>query len=255
MDKVKLKDFFREPARRVSMARELQSVLPELSRDLPSGNGAPVLIVPGFMLGDRSTQTLRSFLQNQGYQTHGWQQGVNFGPQEQKLAHLQERLLNISRDHDGQPVNLIGFSLGGLYARELARQYPDSVQQVMTMGSPFGMELPGAGFTPLRRLSEVFDASVQGLDDQALLERSLQTLPVPTTAIYSRQDGVVHWKSAMNPSSEFAENIEVQSGHLAMLVNPQVFAILADRLSIGEKGWKPYEMVAEERLELPTQGL
>jgi len=235
-------NLFLEPVRRFMAATALEQSEQDIVAATVDGDGAPVLVLPGFSMGDQSTASLRSFIDAKNYKSYGWRQGANKGPKAVQLTALSQRLQDISAAHDGQKVTLIGYSLGGMYARELARQYPDLVAQVITIASPFGadesMNIP---LKPLRRLSEVFDEAARGMTDSDLVARSLSPLPVPTTAIYSRQDGIVYWQAAINDAADRTENIEISASHLGMLVDPAVRLIIADRLAQDNQNWQSFD--------------
>ncbi|MDH3753034.1 MAG: alpha/beta hydrolase, partial [Acidimicrobiia bacterium] len=112
-----------------------------LLRRLPSGDGHPVLVLPGFTADDRSTALLRDLLDDLGYRTHGWGLGSNIGPTSEIAAGLRDLSADLARK-ESQPVSVIGWSLGGIYGRELARRRPETVRQVITLGSPIQM-VPG----------------------------------------------------------------------------------------------------------------
>src|SRR5215831_17014221 len=117
---------------------ELAALLPAYPflRRAPAGDGHPVLVLPGFMASDFSTRALRRFLRDKGYRTHGWKLGRNLGPNQATIAAMVGRLRDLEQRYDRR-VSLIGWSLGGIYARELARAMPELVRQVITLASPF----------------------------------------------------------------------------------------------------------------------
>jgi pimeloyl-ACP methyl ester carboxylesterase len=205
-------------------------------RRLPSGDGHSVIVIPGLGVSDFSTLPLRSFLRDRGYDPHPWRQGFNFGPKEGVLAGCLEQLKALHRQSGG-PVSLIGWSLGGIYARELAKEQPDLVRCVITLGSPFAGH-PRA--TNAWRLFEL--VSGQSAHDHALIDAIKTTPPVPTTSIYSRTDGIVAWQCSINPDTPMAENIEIQASHIGLGMHPLAMMAVADRLAQRREAWQPFEV-------------
>lgn len=213
----------------------------------PKGDGHPVLVLPGFMTSDTSTRVLRRFLRMLGYDAHTWNLGRNLGPraigaQGEKLV---ERLREV-HEATGQKVSLVGWSLGGVMARLLARRAPDAVRQVVTLGSPF------AGSPKSSNVWKLYEymsgTTVDGQHTQGMLAEIAAPPAVPTTAIYTKADGVVAWETCREVESELAENIEVHGSHCGLGVNPSVLYAVADRLARkpgatgrfnrdGLKGW------------------
>ena len=188
-----------EPYRAGGELAAFAAWLPRLRR-APRGDGHPVLVLPGLLANDESTQTLRWYLRDRGYQPHGWDLGVNRGPDERILSALPQRLRSLATPD--RPVSLIGWSLGGLFALELAGSSPNLVRRVITLGSP------------LARVSV----------------RARQT-PVPVTAVFSRTDSIVTPERAVPPSGPHRENVEVQGSHVGLGHNPQALLVVADRLA------------------------
>jgi pimeloyl-ACP methyl ester carboxylesterase len=208
--------------------------------DLPKGDGHPVLVLPGFLTDDSYTASLRDTITQQGYKVHTWGGGLNTGFDERAAEHLRQRLHDIFEESGGQKVTLVGHSLGGIFARELAREFPDQVRAVVTLGTPAGMVgKPGSSSPMLERLYEAFNphSEHENLDLQV---RGATPPPVPTTAIYSKSDGIVWWESCLNPATDHTENIEVRSGHLGMVANVPAVMALLDRLAQKEGAWKPF---------------
>ena len=201
---------------------------------VPRGDGHPVLVFPGLLGTDLSTRPLRLVLRALGYHVHGWKLGRNLGPRPKVLADSLERIRALSRQH-GRRVSLIGQSLGGIYTRELAKQVPDNVRQVITLGTPF------TGKPEASNASRLFEAlnGRQHLDPATLCARR-EPPPVPTTSIYSRTDGIVAWRCSVEPPGPRAESIAVPASHSGMGVNPMVLKIIAQRLAQPEGQWKPY---------------
>jgi pimeloyl-ACP methyl ester carboxylesterase len=202
------------------------------------GDRHPVLVLPGFTASDRSTEPLRWVLRSQGYWTHGWRLGTNLGPTERVVDGLYRRLEQLHRRH-GQRISLVGWSLGGIYARELARRYPDEVRQVITLGSPFRMTLRdrSAASPIVDRLSDRFNAEVMGF---ALAEPDKPPLPVPSTAVYTRDDGVVRWHTCIDTESERSENIRVRGSHSGLGWNPAAVYAVSDRLAQPAERWRRF---------------
>lgn len=203
------------------------------------GDRHPVLVLPGFTADDRSTVPLRWFLRGQGYWTHGWHLGSNLGPTPRTLQGIEARLDEIYERHE-RKVTLIGWSLGGIYARMLARRAPDKVRQVITLGSPFRMVEGDRSHAD--RLWRVFEPgfSPSAMESLVMDEDRKPALEVPSTAIYSRTDGVVKWYMCIERAGDLRENIEVRSSHVGLGWNPAVLVAIADRLAQPEGTWRPF---------------
>ena len=218
---------------------ELAALLPAYPflRRAPVGDGHPVLVLPGFMAGDFSTGALRRFLRDKGYRAHGWKLGRNIGPSAELITAMAARLRDLHGRYDRR-VSLIGWSLGGIYARELARAMPESVRQVITLASPFrdldAVNVPRFLQQRSRRRSAV-------RDDQPVRARLREPLTVPTTAIVSRTDAIASWLSCCTDAGPLSENLEVDSSHLGIGHHPVVLLTIADRLAQREDAWKPFE--------------
>ncbi len=201
------------------------------------GDRHPVLVLPGFTADDRSTRPLRSLLRAQGYWTHGWGLGRNLGPTPGVVEGMLERFDQVHQRH-GRKVSLIGWSLGGVFARELARAAPDAVRQVVTLGSPFRMN-PGD-----RSAASALWDSLERFHDGTMADREPEDerdpFPVPTTAIYTRTDGVVHWWQCIETDGPQRENIEVRGSHSGLGFNPSVAYAVLDRLAQPEDDWRPF---------------
>jgi len=208
-----------------------------LLRSSPRGDGHPVLVLPGFTAGDTSTRPLRQHLRRLGYSAHGWRLGPNLGPGGGVREGMIERLDELATRH-GRKVTLVGWSLGGIYARELAKGLPAKVRQVVTLGSPFG---DAGNASNVRRLFDLVAGPQRRRAQQAGAASLRAAPPVPSTAIYSRTDGVVHWRSCQEPEGARTENIEVPGSHCGLGVNPLVLYAVADRLAQPESGWQPFE--------------
>lgn len=223
---------------------------PMLSQ-LPRGDGHPVKVLPGFMASNNSTVPMRKLLQELGYDAHGWDSGRNVLVDNALIARLENQLFRLN-DDSGKKVSMIGWSLGGVLARELAKLHPDRVRLVISLGSPISND---RNHSNARRLFEFFngkhpeptrDGRFSGLDEAP---------PVPTTSILTKTDGVVHWRgSVQRPSKTPSENIEVYASHLGLGVNPSVMIAIADRLAQAEDDWMPFEPSIAQKWMFPTTG-
>ncbi len=213
----------------------MMAAMPWLSK-LPVGDGHPVIVFPGLGASDITTAPLRSFLQDRGYTPYAWKQGFNFGPRHGVLVRCREQLSQVASRHR-ERVSLIGWSLGGLYARELAKEQPDHARCVITLGTPFAGH-PRA--TNAWRLYEL--VSGQSTHDPALNEQIRVPPGCPTTSIYSKTDGVVAWQCSLNESAPHTENIEVHASHIGMGMNPLALYAIADRLRQDPQAWLPFDV-------------
>jgi hypothetical protein len=201
-----------------------------------TGDGHTVLVLPGLAAGDWSTLRLRRVLDRAGFASSDWGLGMNRGPDgdiDDWLAGLEARLRQL-HERSGRSVSLIGWSLGGIYARELAKRAPHRVRQVITLGSPFGA-------AEASRAGGVFRLVNGGRSRMTpeLQQRLREDPPVPTTAIFTRTDGVVAWQGCMARESDRSENIEVScASHCGLGVHPRAVRIMVERLSQPEDGWR-----------------
>jgi pimeloyl-ACP methyl ester carboxylesterase len=213
----------------------------------PKGDGHPVLVLPGLLASDASTKPLRSFLNGQGYVASGWKLGRNLGLREG----IRDGLIDLLRDlneTNGRKVSLVGWSLGGLYARQLAKIFPDRVRSVITLGSPFASSPKS---TNAWRIYEMTSGRSAGENDPQFGGELAGPPPVPTTAIFSRTDGVCAWRGCMDATSAQSENIEIESSHCGMGHHPAAIYAIADRLSQREGAWKPFERKGWRALVFP----
>jgi len=206
------------------------------------GDGHPVLVLPGLTAGDASTALMRRFLRSRGYAASGWGQGLNLGLREGVLERAHDRLRELWIEH-GRSVSLIGWSLGGLYARELAKQSPELVRLVITLGSPFTFH-PRA--TNAWRLYEF--ASGHKIDWHDFHGPLRAAPPAPTTSLWSPTDGVVSWRCSVETRRDLAENIVVDSSHLGLGAHPATLYAIADRLAQPEGHWEPFHRHGWRRL-------
>jgi pimeloyl-ACP methyl ester carboxylesterase len=199
----------------------------------PRGDGHAVLVLPGLGAGDASTALMRGFLSSRGWAAHGWGQGLNLGFRAGVMDGLRAQLSRLARA-SGRKVSLVGWSLGGIMARELAKETPQHVRCVVTLGSPF------TGHARRADAWRSYDrASGHPVDRDDLLRPLSETPPLPTSSIYSRTDGVVPWRYSVERRRPLAENIEIEASHLGLGLNPVVLWAVADRLAQAEGAWQP----------------
>jgi hypothetical protein len=211
----------------------------------PKGDGHPVIVYPGLGGGAITTAHLRKYLRRCGFDVHDWEAGVNTGPDgvfDEWLATLETRVREL-HSLQGRKVSLVGWSLGGIYAREIARRMPDCVRQVITLGTPFAAlahgNHAGTAFRIINRERAHLPPELEA--------RLRETPPVPTTSIYSKTDGIVCWQGCVERKSPLSESIEVHASHLGMGTHPQVLRILANRLAQPEGKWRPLSPPSERR--------
>jgi hypothetical protein len=212
-------------------------LLSPLLLQAPRGDGHPVLALPGFLASDLSMAPMRRYLTQLGYDAHAWNMGRNFGGVYSKRKALRA-LLDRIHEQAGRKVSIVGWSLGGVYARDLALQAPDLVRSVITLGSPFANDIRATNATKLYEL-----LSGEGVNDIPGLREAIGgDLPVPTTSIYSRTDGIVNWRTSLVRPSATAENIEVHlASHIGLGVNPAALWAVADRLAQAEGEFRHFE--------------
>jgi pimeloyl-ACP methyl ester carboxylesterase len=224
-----------EPWRSALELGALTVSAPQLAR-APRGDGHPVLVVPGLLASDASTVVLRRFLNRLGHRTAGWGLGLNVGPTSEVVRRLPDRLRQLSDEHD-QPVSVIGWSLGGIYARALGSRAPELVRQVVTLGSPYATQVPGqthadAAYRLLAR-RHYAAAARRGPEVET-------PLGVPTTSIYSRLDGIVSWRICREDVADRRESIAIPASHLGFGHNPTALWVIADRLAQDPQDWRPF---------------
>jgi hypothetical protein len=212
------------------------------------GDRHPALVLPGFLADDRATIALRWHLSHLGYAVHGWCLGRNLGPTKEAFDGMRRALNALASEHEKR-VSVIGWSLGGIYAHELARTDPSVIREVITLGSPLRL-------AHLRQTrTERMWGRYQHLHDERFRVTSYSYVDdypsVPSTAIYSRSDGIVAWRTCLLPTGPSTENIEVWGSHCGLGHNAAAVYAITDRLARPEGGWRPFEPWAPLRWLYP----
>lgn len=203
-------------------AANLMLQLPLLRLQTRRGHGQPIMVLPGFLADDASTFVLRQYLNDIGYRAYPWLQGQNRGRLLDYLSVLGERVAALQAEHD-QPVTLVGWSRGGIMAREIARDYPERVRQVVTIGSPVrgGPNASSIGNLVRRETGMTPQAMLSMLD-----QRQQRPITVPIKSIYSKLDGVVAWRACIDDVSPDVEHFVIQGSHIGMGMNVDVYRLL-----------------------------
>lgn len=210
----------------------------KFSTKVAEGDGHPVLVLPGFMASDKSTTALRKYIEKKGYNAIAWELGRNRG--EVEILDLLFLKLEEIYETYGRKISIVGWSLGGVLARQLAKGKPHLVRQVITLGSPF------RDITAPNNASWVYNLISGGkrvVDlDPDLLTDIPKPAPVPTTAIYSKEDGVVAWEVCVEEEENAThQNIQVRGSHIGLGVNAAVLKIIENRLQFGAENWHPFK--------------
>lgn len=212
----------------------LAAAWPALNR-APDGDGHGVVVVPGFTADDAAMAPLRRFIGNRGYTAHGWDNGRNMGATQANLDAIVDKLHAVA-DATGEKVSLIGWSMGGCFVREVAREHPDLVRRVITMGSPFQDVRANA----IAGMLEMF--APEGVIEDPEREKTLGSpLPVPSTAIFTPTDAIVAGDACREWSGGQRESIEVFASHIGLAFNPLVYFAIADRLAQAKDSWQHFE--------------
>ena len=215
------------------------------------GDGHPVMILPGFLSSETSTKILREYVRDLGYDVYDWGMGRNMG----KLEYMELLIHRVDEIYrkTGKLISLIGWSLGGVFARQIAKERPHLIRQVITLASPF------AGLGQPNNVAWIYSVLNRGKKvkevNDTLMEDLPHPAPVPTTAIYSKADGIVPWQFCIEKEEdEIHQNIEVRSSHIGMGVNFLVLTIIADRLSKNKNTWTKFKPkgILNNRLVFPS---
>lgn len=192
------------------------------------GDGRAVVVAPGFGAGDPSTVPIRAYLRSLGYSPHGWGLGTNTGDVLRSVSSLIARVEPMVAS-SGRPVPLIGWSLGGVVCREVARERPDLVEQVITFGSPI---IGGPKYTRVGALYAARGIDIDGIE-RLVAARNARPITVPVTSIYTKGDGVVAWQACIDDITPGARNVEVHTTHLGLGLHHRVYTVVARCLSRG----------------------
>ncbi len=216
---------------------------------MPRGDGHPVLVLPGFMASDTSTVPLRDLLIDLGYDAVGWELGRNMHITNSRVQAMSDSLLS-HYQRSGRKVSLVGWSLGGLLARELAKLHPEMVRQVISLGSPLTAD---RGISKVRRLFEALNGTVPEVQRRGQFLDIGSPPPVPSTSVFTKGDGVVQWRGSIQPEGFERENVEVLASHIGLGVNPSVMWLIANRLAQTEGEWAPFTAKGLASWAFPTK--
>ena len=213
----------------------------------PKGDGHAIMVIPGLGVNDLTTKLMRLFFERCGYKVFGWEQGINSRYDEDVILELDRRLSDLFSRYG--KISIIGQCFGGLYALKLAHAYPDMVRSVITLGTSMSDPLNADRLRWLYKLLNGQD-QLNELDDN-ISELSSDfpgALPIPTTSIYSKTDGVIDWKRTVCDEIGQSESIAIVTSHFGMGQNPLVLWVVADRLAQPEDDWKPFNPTGWEHL-------
>ena len=204
-------------------AYRLAVAAPRLAK-APKGDGQPVILIPGWQAPQQTMAPLRRFLRSRNLDARHWGLGTNLGSPEADSEELVRRLENEVAG-SGRTVALVGWSLGGVIARETARMAPEAVSQVITYGTPV---IGGPTFTPAARIYGSTECQrIASLQAELDRERPIQR---PITAIFTRRDKLVSWPACIDRTSPQVTHYEVGSTHVSLGFDPDVWGIIAQRL-------------------------
>jgi hypothetical protein len=213
----------------------LRAARPFLSA--PAADPHAVLVLPGLGATDRSTRALRGVLRRQTHWVHGWNLGRHNVWTRESVTAVQDRLGELCERY-GAPLSLVGVSAGGILARELAREHPERVRQVITVVSPF-RHRHGDDNRIVRMLSRVRPSDKDHFQELPR-EDERPRLPMPVTAIYSRTDGLVDWRSCIETPGPERDNIEIRTSHFGAVSNIATAIAVSERLACPPGAWRPF---------------
>lgn len=199
----------------------------------PMGTPRPVLVLPGFVTGDSATLPLRVFLRSIGHRPAGWGLGINVGASHHIAEGVDRTLRDLAQKYQ-EPIDIVGWSAGGILGRVLASHRPELVRQVISLGSPINMQSDQTNIGYLQELSAKLFLSMPRRFD-------LDRVPVPSTAIWTKSDGVVPGVACRQTIRHEAEVVEVFGSHSGLGANSTVFYVIADRLAQPRSAWRPFD--------------
>lgn len=248
---------FLEPMRALSELAT-QPVGAMLMRWAPKGDGHPVLTLPGFLTGDGSTALIRRHLRARNFRAYSWKLGRNNGPHSSgENGALVDARVNEIYDKTGQRISLVGWSLGGVMARNAARRQPDKIRQVITLGSPFDATPDSTSIESLFKIVSGRNTRDREFQ-QSVLDYNRPPPPpeVPCTSVFTKTDGIVHWTTCIERPADHTDNIEVYASHTGLGFNPSVYYLLAERLAQPDGEWAPFDRYALpwRQFTYPTSG-
>lgn len=197
-------------------------------RNAPKGDTRPIVLIPGYLAVDASMAPMGQFLKSLDYRTFSSGLGYNAGDVDQDVQRMGARVQEVQAQCDGAPVTIIGWSLGGVIARETARLFPESVCEVITLGTPI---IGGPKYTSVGPIYARFNNLDMDEFEKEVHRRNSIGLTQPLTSIYSKSDGVVGWKASVDVYNKQTRNIEVKGSHFSLGLNPKVWRIIADVLA------------------------
>lgn len=198
----------------------------------PTGGARPVLVLPGFVTGDLTTAPLRAFLRSLGHRPSGWGLGLNVGVADHIAAGIDRLIQELAHRH-GSTIDIVGWSAGGMLARLLTQHRPELVGQVITLGSPIRLATGDSNIGLLQEIAgHLFVPTPPRID--------VDRIPVPSTTIWSEQDGIVPGRLCRQTPRPEAECVEVRGTHLGLATNPAVMYAIADRLAQRPDAWQPF---------------
>ena len=205
------------------------------------GQGQPVIVFPVLGGGPDSTAPLRRVLDDAGFVSYDWGMGIDTGPRDRNLNRwlrdLEEKVIDVA-EAEASSVTLLGWSLSGIYARELAKRANPLVRQVITLGTPFNTMADPQQRCPLIK---VLESGYGGLAVN-LRHRLSQSPPMPSTSIYSKTDGLVPWELCVEKETAQSENVVVEGAtHRGLPAHPRVLEAITHRLAQPEGEWRPFD--------------
>lgn len=202
-------------------------------------DGRPVLVIPGFLADDRSTFVLRSALASSGFTPYTWNHGTNLIASDGLLESVFNNLKKIYSNHGDTPVTIIGWSMGGFYARALAKFAPDMVNSVITLGTPFKQEID------IVEMREKYAKIGINIDDhqisQVYLDYMKDTPSVPFTSLYSKADMIAPYEDSLETETDISENVEIMTGHFGFVCDPEALSVIIDRCAQLKPTWTKYQ--------------